>query len=445
MADDTIPRLKRLVVAKDGQIQALSSRIEVLTDDLSECRSERDYAMQQVVRLQEIVERCQRESESHAMRAQRFEDELAAAQARAVNAEATLAASQETFAEELKALKGLAASESEEARPQQQEPRSSAHATCSDAAEGRPEVAPTAPKEVDGDTFSDFYNRLPPWGTPSPQRADGEAEPQDKTDPGTSRTSAAELRIANMSLRLQVESLTQAHRALHDELDRLSDELIEQTENDLQALSTRPRAARAHAESASATPAHAPCPSGGAKSDGPPSARFSAPSPLPELERACRADGYAASGEAEERLRWAREVQRRSSRTVPPRLASEADGYSEAHRRVRPGIATSTATFGTTARSFYSAAGRSKAEQQHLLRSKHRAEPSVGTVPLDRPCAKWSGRASPPLGAHTASRHAHPSYAEQELEKADAEKRVREQLTALMVAKEIALSAVAEL
>ena len=52
-----VARLKKLVAQKDAQIEALSSRVEVLVDDLRELRAEKQYFGAQSTRLQEAAER----------------------------------------------------------------------------------------------------------------------------------------------------------------------------------------------------------------------------------------------------------------------------------------------------------------------------------------------------------------------------------------------------
>ena len=61
-----LTRLKKLVKAKDAQIEALSSRIEVLMDDMHEMRSERDA---EVMRLRQKDAQLQKELEALALQA----------------------------------------------------------------------------------------------------------------------------------------------------------------------------------------------------------------------------------------------------------------------------------------------------------------------------------------------------------------------------------------
>ena len=52
---DDVWRLKKLCAAKDGQVEALSMRVEVLADDLHEARQELEYTQKQALQLSEML------------------------------------------------------------------------------------------------------------------------------------------------------------------------------------------------------------------------------------------------------------------------------------------------------------------------------------------------------------------------------------------------------
>ena len=114
---EAVSRLKKLVAAKDAQIEALSSRIEVLTDDLGEARAEVEYAGAAAARAQEAAARIQREADAHYARAQRWESELSHAQKRADDAEQMQVATEESFAIELAHLRAVALQNEGDAAP----------------------------------------------------------------------------------------------------------------------------------------------------------------------------------------------------------------------------------------------------------------------------------------------------------------------------------------
>ena len=109
MHREQLSRLKKMVAAKDAQIEALSSRIEVLTDDLHEMRAEKEYAGAAAMRLQQSNMGLQRELEAHHERATRLQAELLAANRRADEAVQATEAAEQAFGAELVVLRDLAA------------------------------------------------------------------------------------------------------------------------------------------------------------------------------------------------------------------------------------------------------------------------------------------------------------------------------------------------
>ena len=105
---DAVSKLKKLVAIKEAQLEALTSRIEVLQDEIHEMRAEKDYAGGTDLRLQESVAAIQRQLDAHHARELRLQADLEAAIHRGDRAESALEATECGFAEELAALRDLA-------------------------------------------------------------------------------------------------------------------------------------------------------------------------------------------------------------------------------------------------------------------------------------------------------------------------------------------------
>lgn len=273
-ADDQMWRLKKLVAAKGGQVEALTMRVDVLADDLHECRQELEHEQKQVARLNEVLKSSQREVESYAARAERLEAAAAAAVRRADEAEEALEASQHAFAGELQEIKALAAAAGVEAsiahryadptelmimRDEIRALEACHHQRCAAAAAESSiggalrKPSPIAPAAETG----------PPWATAAAEGAPmvGDEEPWTAALRGAEARAAGEavcvdkevevveeekddddetdprrLRATNRQLRERVASLTEANSALHGEIESLSDQLICRTETELLLL-----------------------------------------------------------------------------------------------------------------------------------------------------------------------------------------------------------------
>ena len=105
---DAVSKLKKLVAIKEAQIEALTSRIEVLEEDIHEMRAEKDYAGGTDFRLQESMAAMQQQLDAHHARELRLQAELEAAIHRGDRAESALEATECGFAVELAALRDLA-------------------------------------------------------------------------------------------------------------------------------------------------------------------------------------------------------------------------------------------------------------------------------------------------------------------------------------------------
>ena len=109
--DAAASRLRKLVAAKDAQIEGLTSRVEVLSDDLQDLRRERDYLVTTCARLEDCAAQCQEEVEEVEARERGLAAELAAANQRAEAAEAAQARMEADFAPQLAELKAVAVAE----------------------------------------------------------------------------------------------------------------------------------------------------------------------------------------------------------------------------------------------------------------------------------------------------------------------------------------------
>ena len=94
--EEAVIRLKKVIASKDAQVEALTSRIEVLSDDLAEARSEQS-------KLQRLSEAAARFEDV----ATRANDRADVAEAARADAEAALVAAEEAFARDIEAIKEL--------------------------------------------------------------------------------------------------------------------------------------------------------------------------------------------------------------------------------------------------------------------------------------------------------------------------------------------------
>lgn len=69
-------RLRKLCAAKDAQIEGLTSRVEVLSDDLHDLMRERDYLLNTCSQLEDCAHQCQEEAALQGERVASLEAEL---------------------------------------------------------------------------------------------------------------------------------------------------------------------------------------------------------------------------------------------------------------------------------------------------------------------------------------------------------------------------------
>ena len=81
-------RLRKLCAAKDAQIEGLTSRVEVLSDDMHDLRRERDYLLSTCTQLEDCAHQCQEEAVGLEERVAALEVDLETATHRAEAAEA---------------------------------------------------------------------------------------------------------------------------------------------------------------------------------------------------------------------------------------------------------------------------------------------------------------------------------------------------------------------
>ena len=84
-------RLRKLCAAKDAQIEGLTSRVEVLSDDMHDLMRERDYLLSTCSQLEDCAQQCQEEATMLGERVASLEAELKTAHERAEAAEAAQA------------------------------------------------------------------------------------------------------------------------------------------------------------------------------------------------------------------------------------------------------------------------------------------------------------------------------------------------------------------
>ena len=69
-------RLRKLCAAKDAQIEGLTSRVEVLSDDMHDLMRERDYLLSTCSQLEDCAQQCQEEATMLGERVASLEAEL---------------------------------------------------------------------------------------------------------------------------------------------------------------------------------------------------------------------------------------------------------------------------------------------------------------------------------------------------------------------------------
>ena len=255
--EEAVIRLKKVVASKDAQVEALTSRIEVLSDELQEARSE-------VAKLRGISETAMRFEDV----AKRASDRADAAEAARADAEAALVAAEEAFARHILSIKELMQQAS----------------------------APAA--------------ALPtPAVVPSPM---SHAAPSVLAIDNLQRKLEEEI----ATLRGQLADANARNKALEEQVETLSDELIHRTECELRRLSVAPPTSPAPF-SAAGRPAHD-------ADGGQELAQLGAAcEPRPQSSHAGAAwaqtpgggggeDGPLSAGGASERGRWLQELSRGS-------------------------------------------------------------------------------------------------------------------------------------
>jgi len=279
-----VSRLRKLCAAKDAQIEGLTSRVEVLTDDLHDLRRERDYLVTTCSKLEDCAQQSQDELEAAETRWTTVQAELTAADERARAAEAAHEHAEADFARQLGELREAAASE-----------RAGA-----------------------------------PAPSPAPAPAVAAAPATDHDDAARSMDALVESQA--------LETLARQNAALQAEVEALRDQLIERTEAELCALPAvrQPPTSRCAPQPYVSTAATT------APSDG--VACRSADSAVVTLVRAPAAwretleqDGPAeawglrdeeenepVSEQAATRARWDGEMRKAAHATVPPAALQEA-------------------------------------------------------------------------------------------------------------------------
>lgn len=439
MADAAITRLKKLVAAKDAQIEALTSRIEVLSDDLHELKSEHEYAVLLTHRSQEGAASMQRELSSHRVRAARLEADLLAAGRRANEAERALDTAEMAFADELQQLKEAIRSSSPSPQvhaPLQDDRRGSnveaLESLCSslrafEDSQSAPNLPPNASPLVPVKHQSTASAATSPAIGPGFPTTSGPKGSMTAAEADTSSPDA--VRAHNHLLRDEVAGLRAANVALRAELDSANDQLIWRTEAEIAALGAggAPISVSGDADSPSAAPPSPPEPAQPAF----PPTRVRSPAQSTPEPVSPRLVTQMSGGGIEERTRWRRELEVQMARD-----AAHNGGALVA----RPGGAPHSPRHAT-------AQGGACAPRHSYTSGR----PSTGAslAALGPPSfAPRGGIGSPtgsPTGRRGGTKHAHASLGTKQSEQRAAEQQVHDQIRALLVAKETALSAVAAL
>ena len=241
-----LTRLKKLVKAKDAQIEALSSRIEVLMDDMHEMRSERDA---EVMRLRQKDAQLQKELEAFAAREMIFEAKLDTANLRAEEAEKALEACEMDFAGELAALKELREREAAVApvilaSEASEEAKSVPTMSIPAMTIPMPAITPSImkPRAVMPKTPVYAQEEPPPPPPPPAVSSSGkDAEEAQSTPVGSAfkmwnAKVEAETLEQNTKLKDQVSALTQSNNALRREIESMNDMMILRTEAELKVI-----------------------------------------------------------------------------------------------------------------------------------------------------------------------------------------------------------------
>ena len=486
--DDT-SRLKKLCASKDAQCLALQGRIEILTDDITDLKADRAY-------LQEAARRCQGESLLAESRAHRWEQEARAAVARADEAERALIAAETGFAKDLDALRGLLRSADDNAQERGQ--TSASHRPEEDLlpevprSHAQTQVA-SSPDDASAEEAAEALAHANATRAACAALVHENAALRKELTKATSRSEALQkqLQAREELTRVTADRLQLAAR---EEVEQ--DELIERTEGELAHLQTRlqrPSVPRRGGESYSALHARG----AGEVADAESITHACAnPTTNPTSTRVARAhDSDAAEHEA---LRAARAVSpalRAASDTTEPsppptaeapsaarlrwlrELESRTSPDARSHQASPPAVAAAREAMGQHAHCFeYSlvADGYARAPPSHmktlvagegmpLMRStsamangacrRPGAPPSVPATTSNGAYSRSScGFTEPPTGLCTPTqgraqevRRGGGGYATHVLVQTAAERRTRDQIRALLVAKETALSAVAAL
>ncbi|KAL1522048.1 hypothetical protein AB1Y20_021693 [Prymnesium parvum] len=218
-----VSRLKKMVAAKDAQIEALNSRCETLEDDVLEARSERDRLRQAVAQLEQRGSTNGSQpalgeasaSEALQQRVEQAEARAAAAAECAADAQASLAAAMDDFERDL---------EQREQSQYAQALREQAERSLMLGELDRLERA-----ALDGRSH-------PPDRSASTQRYLEESIPISSRDQALVASLVEELgklEAANDALKRRQLELEEAARL---EIEELRDQLIQQTEMELHAL-----------------------------------------------------------------------------------------------------------------------------------------------------------------------------------------------------------------
>ena len=350
---DQIPRLMKLVAAKDAQIEALSSRIETLEDELQDSRSEREYLLSVCAKMeQDLQEHSEHEVEleSHRRQTQRVEAEALAAAERALAAEQALASSETAFAQELQELRDMFKALQER----------SSHSSEQGGAASQEELEALRAEMAASRSASDQAATL------------GALEEQHEA----LQDAHAALQGAHAALQREHAGLQRKVTTLQVEMDALRDQLIEKTEAELRLLTPRLTASTTTHALMVPHPVPVAMPPAGGSTDSlatareatshntappPPTQTCLAPAaassatvptlPIPSLpptahlpdgpsygESASKAAGGAsvehATDEADERKRWTGEVQRALQQSVS---AVDADAVEKDNASVPDG------------------------------------------------------------------------------------------------------------
>ena len=286
-----ISRLRKLCAAKDAQIEGLTSRVEVLSDDLHDLIRERDHLLSTCSQLEECAHQCQEEASGAEERVASLEADLKTATHRAEAAEAAEAQAEADFGTELRRLKAEALHDVVTAMAAAHAPAAASAAACHSRVAAQPSPAPP--------------------GSSACMEALAEAQATD----GLTRQNAA--------LQAEVE-------ALRAEADGMRDQLIERTESELALTSFPPQGRTPHG------PPRPGCGGGGGGGSG--------GTPADGSRSPWEDDAEAVLATQDTRARWHQELQpparQPACRTPCAALPAQAEGR---RRASGPGNAPSRA------------------------------------------------------------------------------------------------------